>query len=465
MTKNLKVLVLTSIMMFSVFGINSVKAQECIAIFDNESCCNSKHRAVTPTLPESNAAVTVDVLVVYTPAANEWAAQNGSDINDLIDQSISRSNLVLSNSQTGVTLNLVHKQQVDYEESSSPNTDLNKLKDPQDGLADEAHALRSRYAADLVVMLLGDVSSGVLGAGYIMSNEYGNQKSGFSVVQVKTLMSGYTMIHEIGHNFGCGHHTDTDSQALYSYAHGFKDVTSLGNKFSTVMSYENTGGINFPRIPHFSSPNIEFEGTKAGSADANNAKTIRQTKELVAAYSSEVVATDAFLQNINISQGTLSPAFNAGIYNYTINVDNSVTSIDIEGIKNSPQAQILSGNVTDFQLSEGDNLTEIQIRDGWGNYTKTYKINVIRAEKGTATGVNEIDSDVIKIYPNPVTTELKIDNGKLKIKSVEINDISGKIIMNCPNNNSIDVSNLANGVYLIKIHTDKGIITQKFLKK
>ena len=57
------------------------------------------------------------------------------------------------------------------------------------------------------------------------------------------------------------------------------------------------------------------------------------------------------------------------------------------------------------------------------------------------------------IYPNPTTGKLTIDNGQLKIENIEIYDIVGRKIVNCPLSidNSIDVSHLANGLYFLKI--------------
>ena len=336
-------------------------------------------KAVAPTLPDDLSPATIDVLVLYTPVAEQYAIQASSDINTMIDFTMQRSNLVLNNSQTNVRLNIVHKQQIDYTESTDPNTDLGRLRNSQDGFADEAHAIRSRYNADLVMLILGEVySSNVLGASYVLYNESGNAKSGFSVVRVKTLGYDYTMIHELGHNFGCGHHIDTDNNAIYAYAHGYKGTTSLGNKFSTIMSYENTGGIYHPRIPYFSNPDILYENTQIGDPDANNAKTIRQLKSFIASYDSEVVWTDAFLQNIDISAGTLTPAFNPGVYNYTVNVDNSITNIDVAGIANSQYATV-KGNMNGIPLSVGDNLVEIEVEDGWQNYLKKYTLKITRS--------------------------------------------------------------------------------------
>ncbi|MDR0763828.1 MAG: M12 family metallo-peptidase [Bacteroidales bacterium] len=363
----------------------------CGAVLDVEETKTPYHTKNTKApqrATESNAAVTIDILALYTPAAEAVAIQNNNNIDTLINESIQRANLVMQNSNTGVTFNLVHKQQINYVESSSTNTDLERLRNIKDDKADEAHALRARYNADMVVLVIGENSSKVLGAGYILANgQDGSSSSAFSVVKVKTLTSGYTMIHEIGHNFGCGHHTETDNRALYDYSHGWKGTLSSGDKFCTVMTYESSNSGFFPRIPYFSDPNISFGGTPVGDKSlASNAKTIRQTKELIAAYSDELPKMDNFLKNIELSAGTLSPAFNPGIRQYTVSVPDNVTKIDVKGKANVSLSSV-RGNVSGYALNTGsNNVITIEVEDLWGNSgVRTYTVTVIREKPQPVT--------------------------------------------------------------------------------
>lgn len=71
----------------------------------------------------------------------------------------------------------------------------------------------------------------------------------------------------------------------------------------------------------------------------------------------------------------------------------------------------------------------------------------------------------IMLYPNPTTNYLTIDT-ELKISDIYIIDITGKMIMKTKqNSNIVNVANLPNGVFFIKIITDEKIITQKFIKQ
>jgi len=77
--------------------------------------------------------------------------------------------------------------------------------------------------------------------------------------------------------------------------------------------------------------------------------------------------------------------------------------------------------------------------------------------------------DNFKIYPNPATTYISIEQKTtdgVTLQSVQILDSSGKWIKSVKDNfNQIDVSNLSKGMYLFVIQTDKGNKTEKIVIK
>jgi uncharacterized repeat protein (TIGR02543 family) len=78
------------------------------------------------------------------------------------------------------------------------------------------------------------------------------------------------------------------------------------------------------------------------------------------------------------------------------------------------------------------------------------------------TGISEIESVSIEIYPNPVKDELQIESGELRINRVEIVDVAGKIIYQFSNlRNPINVSALSQGIYFLRINGK----TVKFVKE
>jgi len=75
----------------------------------------------------------------------------------------------------------------------------------------------------------------------------------------------------------------------------------------------------------------------------------------------------------------------------------------------------------------------------------------------------------IKIYPNPTTGELTITNYELRMRSVEIFDVYGRIlsshhlIVSSPHH-KIDISHLNFGVYFVRITTENEVIVKKVIK-
>ena len=82
---------------------------------------------------------------------------------------------------------------------------------------------------------------------------------------------------------------------------------------------------------------------------------------------------------------------------------------------------------------------------------------------GVTTSVEDIIQNKLVVYPNPVKNELKIMNGLKGNEKAQIVDVAGKTVYSSSSitNNSIDVSNLANGIYFLKI--DNQVV--KFVKK
>lgn len=72
----------------------------------------------------------------------------------------------------------------------------------------------------------------------------------------------------------------------------------------------------------------------------------------------------------------------------------------------------------------------------------------------------------VSLYPNPVQDVLKIANeSNATINSVAITDNNGRVVLNATSfENGIDVSALQNGIYFVKITTDKGTTNQKMIK-
>ncbi|BDX37824.1 hypothetical protein CYCD_11790 [Tenuifilaceae bacterium CYCD] len=111
-----------------------------------------------------------------------------------------------------------------------------------------------------------------------------------------------------------------------------------------------------------------------------------------------------------------------------------------------------------------------------GNQTNSYTLSNISAtanvsvEFEVATGIYNpaVDGKIVKLYPNPFNSFIKITNGT-DISRVEITNLTGQILGTsfCYGNEiiTLDTKNLSKGIYLIRIIDSKGKInTQKMVK-
>ena len=80
-------------------------------------------------------------------------------------------------------------------------------------------------------------------------------------------------------------------------------------------------------------------------------------------------------------------------------------------------------------------------------------------------GVNENAANTIAIYPNPATTVLNVNAEGYN--TLEIVNLLGQTVYtaNATSNMQINVSNLNNGVYFVRMNGENGTATQKFIKK
>lgn len=88
----------------------------------------------------------------------------------------------------------------------------------------------------------------------------------------------------------------------------------------------------------------------------------------------------------------------------------------------------------------------------------------------TLLGINEnMLASEFTIYPNPSKEYITITSNELAYSSIQIFDLNGRLInsseFESTNQKSIDISNLSNGIYLMKIISNKGIFTQKIIKE
>ncbi len=81
-----------------------------------------------------------------------------------------------------------------------------------------------------------------------------------------------------------------------------------------------------------------------------------------------------------------------------------------------------------------------------------------------STGILDIESANISVYPNPVHEVLHIDIEDLNFK-VEFYNLQGQLLWQVQNKKSISTNHLPSGVYVLKLITEKGVCSAKLVKQ
>ena len=237
---------------------------------------------------QGDPAQVVDLMVLYTPLAE--TRQGGAEgIEALIHLAIGVSNEANEGSDVITRYSPVYIGKIDYVEAAiepaqgddDPNVfdDRNRLRIPDDGFMDDAHALRETYCADIVHLVTG-AGGGWCGAAYIMNTpqDAGHEDRAFAVTKDTCAVGGLTFIHEMGHTAGAQHdwYVD-DSTDPYVYAHGYVD---LDDNFRTIMAYGtecSDVGVSCARIARWSNPNKFFNGQPIGVAEGTDDSCVEES--------------------------------------------------------------------------------------------------------------------------------------------------------------------------------------------
>jgi uncharacterized repeat protein (TIGR01451 family) len=80
--------------------------------------------------------------------------------------------------------------------------------------------------------------------------------------------------------------------------------------------------------------------------------------------------------------------------------------------------------------------------------------------------IADFDKIEIKMYPNPVTDLLYLElPSTLIINYLQLFDISGKLVEVFENRFALDLTEVNEGMYILRIETDKGAFNEKVIKR
>ncbi len=125
-------------------------------------------------------------------------------------------------------------------------------------------------------------------------------------------------------------------------------------------------------------------------------------------------------------------------------------------------------NFTNFNSTGNSDLYCIQVDDATYSTTNWLDLDGIASfsEDCSGVGIETNEQRELSIYPNPVTSQFSVLSNQLPITNISIIDITGKTVKSInKNTNTVDVSDLQNGLYILKIQTENGTYHNRFIKE
>lgn len=152
--------------------------------------------------------------------------------------------------------------------------------------------------------------------------------------------------------------------------------------------------------------------------------------------------------------------------------NSSSMNVIIDDFKSLIQSSVYADGNKMYSNSDFDNNIENNISVGGGGGGQTLyglksfvqeKSDYISSQIDCTLATNDFTEVNLSIYPNPAQDRLEIRSNH-QLKTITIYTILGKKILKRSSNENevtIDVNQLSNGIYLINIETETGIITTK----
>lgn len=154
-----------------------------------------------------------------------------------------------------------------------------------------------------------------------------------------------------------------------------------------------------------------------------------------------------------------------GILYFADRDNNRIRKIDTNGIITTYAGGSFGcstdGNLSDFN-SKG--ISGLNYKNGALYLTNEIFCETVTKIIDASLSNDKILIDVLEIFPNPTHNIININSNK-KINKIELYDLQGKLILKENETDQINISNLKEGVYFIKIYTNNGLQIKKIIKE
>lgn len=225
------------------------------------------------------------------------------------------------------------------------------------------------------------------------------------------------------------------------FENGFLNTSDSEEAFLELAFVEvSSDGVNFFRFPATSLTQTTQQITGTGAPGTGDYINAREINNLAGKYISNY-GTPFDLDELKNTQGL-------NVNNIThVRLIDVVGSINAHASMDKDDHKINDPYPTAFPTS-GFDLDAVAV------------INQL-----TPSSVKSFAHPVVHIYPNPVSDQLFVETENKEVKTIQISDASGRILLSS-HGATIDVSRLAKGLYFITINDNEGQqCTERFIKK
>jgi len=189
-----------------------------------------------------------------------------------------------------------------------------------------------------------------------------------------------------------------------------------------------------------------------------NGNTVTKITDFTLAYEAQFIQTSA---SYNVISGTVTIDNTTG-FSFNITGDTTISNT------------INSNGSFSYYIKKGQSVTITPYLEGYEFIPESRTFNNIQTDvnditftASPITEINTIKEGEIAIFPNPAKDQLTIQC-KTTAETIEVFDMNGVLLIKKkPQTETtiIDVHELSNGIYLLKIRTDAGIIERKVVKE
>ena len=231
--------------------------------------------------------------------------------------------------------------------------------------------------------------------------------------------------------------------------------TPGGSETSWQVEYKISTSTNWTIPAAVSTPSIFLQGLQSNTTYNVRVKALCNPGESAFA-SAQFTTTGGVIPFTIIASasgpGTITPSGNVQVlpgasqlFTFTPNTGCEVSTLLIDNV-NIPNPG-LSHNFTNVTADHTIQVTFVTVGIEEGNLAQ-----------------------MVQLYPNPTnaTIEIRMNEAQLQVKECRVYDIYGKLMSIVPvnaDNTKIDATDFAAGVYFIRMNSEMGVITKKFVKK